>query len=196
VAAATDRATRQQTPVSGARPVLRFALGFAVLVVVFNVVYYGYLANTAAVQSYLAASAWASATIMSWLGTTVSSSGPSIHGPAFSMTVAVGCDAIQPAALFGCAVLASPLSWRSRMGGLMIGVPLLLLLNLVRIITLFYAGLHFRSAFDVLHIDVWQGLFIVAALLLWIVWFLRAQRSPATVSKPATSSGTTAHAAT
>ncbi len=46
----------------------------------------------------------------------------------------------------------------------------LLLLNLVRIVSLFYIQIHFPRAFEVMHIEVWQVLFIFLAIALWALW--------------------------
>ena len=46
----------------------------------------------------------------------------------------------------------------------------LMLLNLARIVSLFYIQIHFPRAFEVMHIEVWQALFIFLAIALWAWW--------------------------
>ena len=77
---------------------------------------------------------------------------------------------MEPAALFISAVLASPVSWGSRLLAAVVGTALLLTINLIRIISLFLCAVHWRSAFDVMHLDVWQALFIFLAIFLWAIW--------------------------
>ena len=90
--------------------------------------------------------------------------------PRGSITVARGCDAVEPSALFVSAVLASPVPFLSRLTAAVAGTVLLMLLNLFRIITLFLCAVHWKKAFDIMHLDVWQTLFIVLAILLWAIW--------------------------
>lgn len=87
-----------------------------------------------------------------------------------SVSVERGCDALAPSALFVSAVLASPVALRSRLLAALGGTLLLLVINLVRIISLYLTRIHWPKAFDVMHLDVWQSLFIFFAILLWAVW--------------------------
>jgi len=87
-----------------------------------------------------------------------------------SVSVERGCDALAPSALFVSAVLASPVSIRSRLIAALGGTLLLMVINLVRIISLYLTRIHWPKAFDVMHLDVWQSLFIFLAILLWAVW--------------------------
>lgn len=96
--------------------------------------------------------------------------GESVVSPRGSITVARGCDAIEPSALFVSAVLASPVALGSRLLAAVVGTVLLLSINLVRIISLFLCAVYWKSAFDVMHLDVWQALFIFLAILLWALW--------------------------
>ncbi|GAG21353.1 unnamed protein product [marine sediment metagenome] len=62
---------------------------------------------------------------------------------------------------------------------MIIGCSLLLVLNLVRIVTLYLTGLYYRSLFDMMHLDVWQAAFIVLAILFWAGWASWVGRAPA-----------------
>jgi len=166
----------------GRRPILRFVVTFAALVVPATVFYYAYLKETGAYRSYLCLNADASAAILRLFGTPARADGISVRAaePSFGLTVAQGCDAIQPAILFLCAVLASPVLFRSKWPGILVGVPLLLLLNQVRIVTLFYIGAYHNDLFEIMHIDVWQALFIALALFFWLTWasWVKKRRTP------------------
>ena len=50
------------------------------------------------------------------------------------------------------------------------GVIVRMVLNVIRIITLFLTRLHWPKAFDIMHVDVWQVMFILFAILLWALW--------------------------
>ena len=96
--------------------------------------------------------------------------GKSLVSPRGSITVERGCDAVEPSALFVAAVLASPVAWRSKLLAAVAGTALLMVINLVRIISLFLTAVHWRKAFDIMHLDVWQAAFIFFAIVLWALW--------------------------
>lgn len=87
-----------------------------------------------------------------------------------SISVERGCDAITPCALFVAAVLASPVPWRAKIPGAAVGCLILMAINLVRIISLFVTRVHWQQAFDIMHLDVWQSLFILFSIVLWALW--------------------------
>ena len=168
--------------------VLRFVLWLTGLMVAFNAAFYLWLAKSPVLVVYLNGNARASAFLLSVFGENATAAGTNVSSPRFGLQVKDGCDAIQPIAFFLFAMLASPVPvrLRSRLLPILVGMSALLLLNLVRILTLFYTGIYFPKAFEPLHIDVWQSLFIFLPLTFWLVWALRAMRT----------SGTTTHADT
>ncbi len=87
-----------------------------------------------------------------------------------AVSVERGCDALDPCALFVAAVLSTPAPMVSKLLSALGGACVLVVLNLVRIITLFLTAVHWRPAFDVMHLEVWQALFIILAIVLWMAW--------------------------
>jgi len=70
-------------------------------------------------------------------------------------------------------MLVFPSKLGQKVKGIFIGVSFLLFLNLFRIMTLFLTGKYYRKAFDFMHLDFWQVLFIILAIitvLIWIQW--------------------------
>ena len=121
---------------------------------------------------YLGFNARLSGYILGFLGQNITVEGASISSLAFSITIKQGCDAIEPTALFICAVLAFPAAFSKKIAGIVAGTLLLSILNLIRIVTLFLVGLYLPRAFNIMHADVWQGLFIFLAILFWVLWLL------------------------
>ncbi len=105
--------------------------------------------------------------------------GKRLKSPGGSISVERGCDAIAPTALFVSALLASPALFRHKWRGLIAGVLLLMVANILRITTLFLTRVYWREAFDVMHLDIWQGLFILLAILLWAFWASWASKQAA-----------------
>ena len=106
-------------------------------------------------------------------GTVVS--GNLIRAPEFTLTIARGCDGVEPMVLFGSAVLAYPWGGRRKLPGLALGILALFLLNQIRIVVLFFVGVYSRANFEFMHVEFWQFVFIMAALGLWILWMARVQ---------------------
>ena len=123
---------------------------------------------------YLRLNATVSAWILDVFGENASSADFSVLTPRFQFQIQRGCDAIAPSALFATAVIAFPAALRRKVPGVLIGVGALVTINLVRIVSLYYTGVYSPSAFEMVHVEVWQPLFILIAMLLWVAWALWA----------------------
>ncbi len=98
----------------------------------------------------------------------------SAKGPAIE--IERGCDAVEPSALFVSAVLASPVPVLSRLWAALAGTFVLMVLNLIRVVSLFLVRVYFPDAFETVHLDVWQALFIFLAIVFWAMWASRMSR--------------------
>jgi exosortase/archaeosortase family protein len=159
-------------------PVLKFLLIFGILLTTF----YAFIAfspfyKKRFVPTHLHLIANVSGHLLSLLGQDITVTGSSIHSPRLTANVIRGCDAVEAIALYVCAVLAFPLPLLKKLPGIIAGTSLLLILNLIRIVSLFLIGAYSTKIYDLMHIDVWQALFIFFAVLLWILWLLWATRS-------------------
>jgi len=127
--------------------------------------------------AYLRHNARVSGIILRAMGADASVRRRSISSPRFALEVRHGCDALLPTALFVSAVLASPVRFWLKIPGIVIGAILLMLMNLVRVVTMFYAGIYIPSFFDRMHVEVWPAIFVTLSLFLWVVWALWARES-------------------
>ena len=150
---------------------LRFLAIFGLVLIVY------YLSTTTEVASerffpwYLRINAEATTWLLNFGGySNVTVSGQVITSPDFSMAIERGCDAVAPTALFLSAVLASPAPALFKVYAVLGGTAILMVVNLIRIITLFLTRIHWREAFDVMHLDIWQAAFILLAIVLWAGW--------------------------
>lgn len=150
-------------------PVLRFGLKFGALMLLL----YGLLAMPffdRLLYSYLEANAWLSNFILNLMGQNTQVSGIIIESPQFAVSIQRGCDAVEPTWLFCAAVLSFPSPWTHKLPGMLAGIILLQTLNLVRIVTLFWLGLHWPAIFNTAHMEIWPTLFIIAAIVLFVGW--------------------------
>jgi exosortase/archaeosortase family protein len=92
-------------------------------------------------------------TLVNLLTPTVSAraAGPTMRAQGGSLKIINGCDGTEALFLLSAAFLVAPLPWRYRVRGLLLGVPVVFVVNELRIIALFYANRADRSLFDLLH---------------------------------------------
>ena len=175
-ASATKKTRPCPVRVPNVPPALRFAAAVAAGMSLFHLLVYRPFATGRWMAFYLHWNARAAVALLRIAGEErVVAAGTSIASPTVSLQVRAGCDALQATAFLAVAVLASPVRvpWRRRIRPIVLGAVALSVLNLVRIVTLYYAARTDAALFTLLHTDVWQGAFIFIPLLLWMRWLLR-----------------------
>jgi exosortase H (IPTLxxWG-CTERM-specific) len=116
--------------------------------------------------------------IFGLLGTDAVATGTIVRSKDFAIDIRNNCNGVFVSAIFLAAVLAYPSSWKSRGLGVLIGIPAIYLINLARVITLFYVGIYFPRFFERTHVLIWQSLVIFFALLIWMFWIERFTNAP------------------
>jgi exosortase H (IPTLxxWG-CTERM-specific) len=151
-------------------PVIFFVLGFAVLMVLFYIFWLSDFGQNVFQPIVVSVNATVSGWILNIFGMGTTAIGSTLSSKEFSVSIARGCDAIEAMALFASALLSFPAKWKPKLIGFFAGIALLFILNLGRIISLFLTGVYFPKAFEIMHVEVWQVLFILFAIGLWIFW--------------------------
>jgi len=90
----------------------------------------------------------------------------------FSFTVVSECGAIEVMAIFLAAVLAFPAPWWKRLLGLAAGLPLMYGVNIFRLSVLGVIGALDTNGkwFKFAHEYVWQAVYIVFVVAVWLAW--------------------------
>jgi len=152
------------------RPGERFALRFLVLVLIAYVL-------TLALDPLMPTIGHATLVVVGWVSNLIglgaqieSRSVLSFGGGAFSYMMTAECTALPVALLMTSAILAYPARPAQHWMGLLVGIPALFFLNLVRLVTLGWAGLRAPESYEVLHVFWWQALLILAVGLGWYAW--------------------------
>lgn len=116
-----------------------------------------------------------SSDLLNFLGTTVGSRDTYLVDPGgFTVNVRRGCDGVVAGLILVSAVLAYPARWKSRLTGILAGFSLIFVLNLVRILALFWIGLHGSPrSFNFVHTYVSQFVIIGLAMVFWLFWVQR-----------------------
>ncbi len=184
------RRRRRRRWYEGKKPVFRFVLFFGAFMGLFELAYTTAWVSESALNWYLEWNASASGSVIDIFEETVNIVGKSISVPGrYALSIERGCDAVEPSALFCAGVLAFPASFLSKLPGMLIGTICLMVLNIFRIVSLFYIGAFYPRAFDVMHVDVWQALFVFLAIAFWIYWAMWATREQEILERPAPDPG-------
>lgn len=176
----------RQKRLAGKWPVVKFLLVFGVVLgMLYALTAFSAFQNSV-FPAYLNLNARVSGTILRWLGENVTVMDSMISSDRFALEIRRGCDALEPVAIFVAAVAAFPAAWRRKAPVIALGAAIIIFINLFRIISLYYTGVYWPGAFETVHVDVWQPLFMFMALIMWILW---AWRVTTPASKPATRAG-------
>lgn len=163
------------------KPEARFLILFlAILGVGFTVIALRQV-NDALVTPYTAVIARMSGFILRLFGENASVTGCVVSSPRFAVTIYNGCNGLITSLIFISGVLAFPARWSAKLIGVVGGLVAIQLINLIRIVSLFYIGVFLPQHFNDAHIFIWQSLVILAGVSLWIVWahyFALPRRTP------------------
>jgi exosortase family protein XrtM len=166
------------------QPAARFvaiAVGLAALF--YGVIYFPYRTDNVVVRllsAYLNGLAAVAAGLISLFDPSAVARGTTIEGR-FPLQIVLDCSAADAQALLLAAMLAFPAGWRQKVIGAVAGVVGLNLVNLARIVSLYFIGIRWPGAFHLLHEEVIQILLVLVAaggFALWARW-ARAARTPA-----------------
>ena len=151
------------------KPVIRFAVGFVFLIFLLFWISSSTFFD-AIKQPLLGLYSSIGAIILNLFGYGVEANGELLSSSDFSVSIEEGCDAIAPAILFAASVAVFPTSWKYKIKGILIGLIAIFILNSIRVVSLFITGIHAQSLFEIMHVEVWQTLFIVCTLGMWLYW--------------------------
>jgi exosortase/archaeosortase family protein len=97
--------------------------------------------------------------------------GGSLYVPGgFGYEITAGCTGVVAGAVLTVAILASPGARAAKAWGLLLGVPLVLAVNLLRLVHLFYIGIHAPGRFALAHSILWEGAVVLITFTTWLVW--------------------------
>jgi len=126
--------------------------------------------NDHVIEPFTGGVAHLSGAALNLLGQHVALRGTVIQGPHFAVNIRNGCNGIEAMLIFLAAVLAFPAPWRWRLGGLVLGILAIQVVNLVRVVSLYLTGAYLPRLFDASHTVIWQSVVILFGVLLWIFW--------------------------
>ncbi len=159
-----------------AKPINKLFLSFLLALMIFYIIWATPFFQDNIIKNVAIAYAKASSVILNILGYSVNSFEDIVSNKHFSISIKNGCDGVEGLAIYLCALLIYPTSWSNKLKGMFWGLCFLVLLNLLRIISLFLIGIHIPSIFDLMHESVWQVLFIVMSILALLVFINQSNK--------------------
>ena len=88
----------------------------------------------------------------------------------FAVSIEAGCNGVEATIVLIAAVLAFPASWKARLMAIVGGFFTIQILNLARIISLFYLGDWNMDFFTWIHLYLWPALIMLDVLIVFIVY--------------------------
>ncbi|MCC6153383.1 MAG: exosortase/archaeosortase family protein [Candidatus Hydrogenedentes bacterium] len=91
----------------------------------------------------------------------------------FTFSLVPDCGALPSMSIFIAALIAFPAPMRKRALGLLIGVPILYVINLARLTCLAAIGAYWKQnpeVFEFAHQYVWQAIYVLIVVGVWLLW--------------------------
>ena len=151
-------------------PVIVFLGLFALQIIIFYIIYFNPWVREILFIPYINLNAELSSILLNLFGQHTTVFEDTISSGQFSIGVKKGCDAIEPMALYVAGIVAFPALLKKKVTGLVVGLLIIFFLNILRIVALFLTGIYMPSLFDVMHVEVWQMIFILVAIAIWFLW--------------------------
>jgi exosortase H (IPTLxxWG-CTERM-specific) len=128
--------------------------------------------HKAVILPFTAFVAYISATVASLFDSSIQADGIVMRSMENGTAVQImpGCNGVEAMICLAAAIIAFDASWKHKLAGLISGFFAIQVLNVVRIISLFYLLQWNKDWFEWAHLYVWQALIILDALIIFILW--------------------------
>jgi archaeosortase B (VPXXXP-CTERM-specific) len=87
-----------------------------------------------------------------------------------SVTIVMECTALQVAMIYTALILAYPSSVKAKLIGIGAGLPLIMIINIIRLVVICFVLWWKPEYFEMMHIYVWQVVFIVVVVAMAALW--------------------------
>jgi exosortase H (IPTLxxWG-CTERM-specific) len=159
------------------KTVLRLLLTFGGYLLIFVIAFQIDAVHETVVQPFTSLVAGASTLLMNLFGAGAHNNGCVISTSEYSINVVDGCNGIYATVILIAGILAYPRRWSYKAWGIVLGVVAIFVVNLGRVISLFYLGEYYPDLFDEVHVYAWQPLIIVWAIFIWDFWARKTEEA-------------------
>ncbi|MDR3686258.1 MAG: archaeosortase/exosortase family protein [Coriobacteriia bacterium] len=158
---------------------VRLAVVFACVFALFEAAIWGATA-TGHLYPLMEITAKTTAGLLSVVGIPVARNGIQLMLSTRILEIDLDCTALQLVALYAALVIAYPLSVRVKLVGLAVGVPAILVANLLRLLGVALAAEHLGPAlFAFVHDFLFKVVMVLVIVALWGWWLQMARRNAA-----------------
>ncbi len=88
----------------------------------------------------------------------------------FAVSIESGCNGVEASIVLIAALAAYPAPWRLRLITLLVGLLTIQILNIIRIISLFYLGQWSLPIFSYTHLYLWPVLIMIDVLVIFLLY--------------------------
>lgn len=106
-------------------------------------------------------------------------------GSGFAVSIESGCNGVEATIVLVAAVVAFPAPWRSRLAAIAIGFLAIQVMNIARIISLFYLGQWNFDVFTWIHLYLWPVLIMLDVLVVFMLYLRHLSRGASEEVAPA-----------
>ena len=153
--------------ISNNKEAVKFLVIFISLSIIFFLIYYAMGDHLDFLKVWTAE---ASTAIANLFGMNVALDGVILSVENINLEIIDECTGIFAIMINISCILAYPTQLKEKTMGILIVFPLILSLNLVRILFLIYVGKYHPDMFEFVHSYLWQGTFIIFIILTWFIW--------------------------
>jgi exosortase/archaeosortase family protein len=104
------------------------------------------------------------------LGLPVAASGPIIRGPGTSLRIVDECTGVDATILVVSAVLVFPCGALAKLGGALLSIAVMMVVNFARILSLIYIGSYHPGWLELAHLYLWPVVVIIAGVATLLLW--------------------------
>ena len=93
-----------------------------------------------------------------------------IHPTGFAYEIYFRCTGILPVGCLIAFTAGYRARWRQKLTGLAVGIPVILAINQVRLVHLYFVGVYYPASFAWVHDVFWEGAIVLTVFLCWWTW--------------------------
>ncbi len=160
------------------RQIIQFVVVWAVLVLIASSLLQWEPVVRSLIDPFTEVIARIAGNLIKLFGTEVTIDGAVLQGSGLAIQIMNNCNAVYEMFIFSAAVIAFPTPIKNKVVGIVLGLLVIYLVNLARVLGLFYIGTYMPNLFEGAHIYVAQIFFIVFVAMVWIFWIERFTQSP------------------
>ncbi len=146
---------------------IKFIVSFIALCTFFYLLYYYFMDRFAFLEDMTASLL---GFLLHILGVSNVASGNNVIMDGLSLKIIDECTAMFGSIVYVSCVLAYPTDVKKKLTGIALGIPSLYAINMVRLVVLAFVGLWYPETFDYVHTYLWQTIFIVFVIAIWLIW--------------------------